>query len=440
MTTPIACIGIRREDKSIWERRAPLTPAQVQQLREKYHIQTIVQPSRIRVFSDEEYLQAGATVQEDLSTCPVILAVKEIPLHFFEPGKTYVFFSHTIKGQPYNMPMLQRMLELGCTLIDYEKITDEKGRRLVFFGRHAGLAGMIDTLWALGQRLAWEGIPNPFTQVRQAHTYKNLEEIKEALDDVSRHIQAGALPASLAPLIIGVAGYGNVSRGVQEILNLLPAVEIAPPELSSLFKNGSFSTTNLYKVVFKEEHTVEPVSTEVRFELQDFYAHPEKYRGRFESYLPYLTVMVNAIYWEARYPRLVTKTHLKELFSRGQPRLRVIGDISCDIEGAIECTVRSTEPGNPVYVYNPLTGETADGYAGPGVVIMAVDILPSELPHESSVDFGNALLPFIPAIAQADTSVDFDVLELPPPIKKAVIAYRGQLTPDYAYLAQYLPS
>jgi len=97
-------------------------------------VEVWLQPSEIRVFSEEEYVRAGARVQEDLSPCPVIFAVKEIPQDFFEPGKTYVFFSHTIKGQPYNMPMLKRMLELGCTLIDYEKVTDERGRRLIFFG------------------------------------------------------------------------------------------------------------------------------------------------------------------------------------------------------------------------------------------------------------------------------------------------------------------
>ncbi len=174
------CIGIRREDKSRWERRVPVTPEDARELKEEHGIEVWVQPSSIRVFSEEEFTQAGATVQEDLSPCPVIFAVKEMPLDFFEPGKTYVFFAHVIKGQPYNMPMLKKMLELGCNLIDYEKVTDEKGRRLIFFGRHAGIAGMIETLWALGQRLDWEGIPNPFTQLKHTYQYKDLAEAKEA--------------------------------------------------------------------------------------------------------------------------------------------------------------------------------------------------------------------------------------------------------------------
>ncbi len=120
---------------------------------------------------------------EDLSPYPVIFAVKEMPLDFFEPGKTYAFFAHVIKGQPYNMPMLQRMLDLGCNLIDYEKVSDEKGRRLIFFGRHAGIAGMIETLWPLGQRLDWEGIPTPFSQLRHTYEYKDLVEAKEAVSN-----------------------------------------------------------------------------------------------------------------------------------------------------------------------------------------------------------------------------------------------------------------
>ncbi len=431
-------IGIRREDKSIWERRVPLVPEDVQELIAEHGLQVIVQPSKIRVFKDEEYAAVGAQVQEDLSPCDVIFAVKEVPPHLLLPGKTYVYFAHVIKGQPYNMPMLKRLLDLGCVLIDYEKITDEKGRRLIFFGRHAGWAGMLDTLWALGKRLEWEGIPTPFASIGQAHTYPDLEAARRAVREAGERIRREGLPQHLAPLVVGFAGYGNVSRGAQEIFDLLPSQEVGPEDLAALFKREPDPHT-LYKVVFKEEHMVEPVDPEGVFDLQDYYSHPEKYRSRFSSYVPYLTVLVNGIYWEAKYPRLVTKTFLRDLFSASErPRLRVIGDISCDVEGAIECTVKCTEPGEPVYVYNPLTGEVTDGYEGEGVVILAVDILPSELPREASVDFSAVLRQFVPAIARADYTVPFDELALPPEIKRAVIAYRGELTPNYRYLERYL--
>jgi saccharopine dehydrogenase (NAD+, L-lysine-forming) len=442
-----ACIGIRREDKSRWERRVPVTPEDARKLKEEHGIEVWVQPSPIRAFSEEEFTQAGAIVQEDLSPCPVVFAVKEMPLDFFQPGKTYVFFAHVIKGQPYNMPMLKKMLELGCNLIDYEKVTDEKGRRLIFFGWHAGIAGMIDTLWALGQRLDWEGIPNPFSQLRQTYEYRDLAEAKEAVSKVGEKIKTEGLPQSVAPLICGIAGYGNVAQGVWEIIDLLPIKEIEPKEIAPLVegpalsgaKGSDYASNVIYKVVFKEEHTVEPISPGHQFELQDFYDHPEKYRGKFESYVPYLTLIMNCVYWEEKYPRLVTKEYLKQLYGeQKQPRLRVIGDISCDIEGAIECTVRSTEPDEPVFVYNPFTGEATDGYEGEGPVVMAVDILPSELPRDASVDFSGVLREFIPAIAEADFSVAFDQLDLPPEIKRAVIAYHGELTPDYRYIEEFL--
>jgi alpha-aminoadipic semialdehyde synthase len=184
---------------------------------------------------------------------------------------------------------------------------------------------------------------------------------------------------------------------------------------------------------------VEPVSPGGAFALQDYYDHPEKYRGVFDRYLPHLTVLVNAIFWTERYPRLVTKADLRELFGTPtEPRLRVIGDISCDVEGAIECTVHCTEPDDPVFVYDPLTGEATDGYEGRGVVVMAVDILPSELPREASTDFSRILKPFIPAIARCDLTAPFEECNLPPEIKSAVIAYRGKLTPDYQYIQEFL--
>lgn len=442
-----ACLGVRREDKNIWERRVPITPEHARQLQEEHGIEVWVQPSEIRVFRDEEFAQAGAQVEEDLSPCPVVLAVKEIPVHFFRPGHTYVFFAHVIKGQPYNMPMLSALLELGCQLIDYEKATDEQGRRLIFFGRHAGLAGMIDTLWALGQRLDWEGIPNPFSDLRQTRHYDRLDEAQAAVTAVGERIAREGLPEQITPLVCGFAGYGNVFRGANEIIELLPVREIEPREVAAVSQSSDYARDVVYKVVFKEEHTVEPISPDVRpstgsghcFELQDYYDHPEKYRPKFNVYLPHLTLLVNCTYWEAKYPRLVTKADLKQLYGETEPpRLRVIGDISCDIEGAIESTVKCTEPGDPVYVYDPFEDRAVDGFEGRGPVVLAVDILPSELPREASEYFGDVLMQYIPAIAQADYSVPFEELALPPEIKRAVIVYQGELTPDYCYIKKYL--
>jgi len=165
-------IGIRHEDKYAMERRAPLTPRHVDKLVKQKKLDIIVQSSPKRIFTDEEYIRAGAKVSRDLKKCSVIFGVKEMPVDFFEPGKTYVFFAHVIKGQPYNMAMLRRMMELKCNLIEYERVVDEQGKRLIFFGRYAGLAGMINSLWALGLRLRHYGYSSRLARLKQAHEYQ----------------------------------------------------------------------------------------------------------------------------------------------------------------------------------------------------------------------------------------------------------------------------
>jgi len=432
-------IGIRREDKSKWERRVPIVPDHVYQLREEHGIQVLVQPSGIRIFPDRAYREVGARIDEDLSPCPVVFGVKEIPADLFHPGHTYIFFAHVIKGQPHNMPMLQSLLDRGCQLIDYEKVTDGQGRRLIFFGRHAGLAGMIDTLWALGRRLDWEGTANPFDDLQQTYRYDDLSDAKDAISALGDRIVRQGLPKPITPLICGFAGYGHVFSGANEIIDLLPVEEIAPEQVADVAQNSSVRNA-VYKVVFKEEHTVEPISPDESFELQDYYDHPEKYRSCFDAYLPHLTLLVNCVYWEQKYPRLVTKQDLRELYRASeQPRLRVIGDISCDIEGAIEATVKCTEPGAPVYVYDPFEDQAIPGVTGEGPVILAVDILPSELPREASTYFSSVLMDYVPAIAKADYALPFEALDLPPEIKRALIVHRGELTPSYRYLEDYLP-
>lgn len=432
-------IGIRREDKNPWERRVPLIPAHVRELSQNNPIEIWLQPSDIRVFPDRDYSEEGARIEEDLSSCSIIFAIKEIPIHFFQKDKVYVFFSHTIKGQPHSMPMLKKMMDLGCTLIDYERITDEKDQRLLFFGKQAGQAGMIDTLWALGKRLSHQKTENSFSSIKPAIQYASLVEAKEEIERVGWQIHESGLHPSLVPLVCGFAGYGHVSRGAQDIFDLLPFKEIQPGEIASLFEEKNYASHTLYKVVFKEEHMVKSLDASVEFELQDYYNNPQKYCSVFDSYLPFLTMLVNCIFWTPDYPRFVTKETLKKLFlGNDEPRLRVIGDISCDIEGSVEVTVRATTPDNPVFVYDLEQDEARDGVEGRGPVIMAVDNLPAEIALESSVFFSEALKTLVPFIAAADFSGNFENCGLPESVKKAVILYRGQLTPDYEYMKKFI--
>lgn len=432
-------VGIRREDKSRWERRTPLTPPWVRRLRQEHGLEVYVQSSPQRIIPDEEFAAAGAIVGPDLSPARLIVGIKEVPPHAIEPGKVYMLFAHVIKGQSHNMPMLQQFMRQGCTLIDYEKVTDDRGRRLIFFGWHAGVVAMIEAFWALGQRLAWEGIRNPFEQLTNTYRYPNLDAARRALRAVSEEITTRGLPSEIAPLTLAIVGYGNVGRGAQDTLADMPVQVVEPKDIPMLTSSSSARRDVIYVATFKEQHIVMPREAGAVFELQDYYAHPERYQPCFAAYLPHLTMIVHANYWDARYPRLITKADIAELYARQpQPRLRVIADASCDVEGGVECTILTTEPDEPVYVYNPTTGTADLGVAGRGPVILAVDILPSELPLEASEYFSDILGPFIPAMAQADYDAPWSALALPSEIRRAVIVHRGELTPSYRYLESYL--
>ncbi|HRS53962.1 MAG TPA: bifunctional lysine ketoglutarate reductase /saccharopine dehydrogenase family protein [Bacteroidales bacterium] len=431
-------IGIRYEDKYLMERRVPLSPHHVKRLINEKHLEVILQKSSKRIFSDEDYIKVGAKIQDDLTECPIIFGVKEIPVDKLEKCKTYVFFSHVIKGQPYNMPMLKKIIELKSTLIDYECMTDETGKRVIFFGQYAGYAGMINTLWAAGQRYLRLGIETPFLFINQAHTYHSLNEIRHIISDIGFKISKYGLPHEIIPFTIGFTGYGNVSAGAQAICGLLPVKEISPQELLTLKITGKYVNNLVYKVIFKEEHISEPINREEEFDLYDYYKNPHKYKNSFERYVPELSLLLNCMYWNPKYPRIITKSFVKSLFDKGTPKLTVIGDITCDPHGSIEITHKGTEIQDPVFVYNPETGLPTMGFEGEGMLVMAVDILPSELPRESSIAFGDVLYRYVEPIAKADYTVKFEDLNLPESVKKAVIVYNGELTPNYTYLKKYI--
>jgi len=430
-------IGIRREDKNEWEKRVPLVPADVRWLKEKHGIHAIVQPSKIRIFADEEYRQAGAEISEDMSRAEVIYAVKEIPASLFQKNKTYVFFSHTIKGQAYNLPMLKTMVDLGCNLIDYERVIDEKNQRLIFFGRYAGLAGMLDTLHAYGQKLLVRGVPTPFAKIKQAYQYESLAAAKEAIAAIGVQIDEHGFPTELCPLVVGFAGYGNVSRGAQEIFDLLPHKILSAEALLEMAENFANDNLNLFKVVFSEDDMVRP--RQGIFDLQDYYTHPEKYESEFENYLPLLSILVNCIYWTEKYPRLVSKEYLKNrTILESNLNLQVIGDISCDIDGSIQITNKATKPDDAYYTYFAENDRFENGIEPLGVTVMAVDNLPCEFPRESSVEFSAVLRDFVNAISGADFNQKSESIKLPFAIQKALILQRGNFSRDYQYMNDFV--
>jgi alpha-aminoadipic semialdehyde synthase len=272
----------------------------------------------------------------------------------------------------------------------------------------------------------------------QATEYDMLDDAEEAIKKVGDEIKEKGLPDEVVPLITGFTGYGNVSKGAQQLYDLLPCVEIKPNELDDFIDNGEFSNKVVYKVEFKEEDMYSH-PTEKEFSFNHFTNHPEEYSSLMYKYLPHLTMLVNGIYWEDKFPKHVTKKLLKQYYEETRvQKLKVIGDITCDIEGSVEMTVKATSSKNPAYVYEPLTMEIKDGIEGNGPVILAVDKLPAELPRQASKTFGDALLPFVKDLANADYSKDFENLNLPKEFKDAVIAHKGKLTPNFEYLSKFL--
>ena len=430
---------IRAEDKNRWERRAPVVPADLAAIVATTGARALVEHSDKRFFRQDQYAAAGAQSCQGMEQGDVIVGVKEIPVEKILDGKTYVFFSHTVKGQPDNMPLLQRILDSGSTLIDYERITDDQGRRLIYFGPYAGDAGAIDILSLLGETWAAKGIVTPFAQVRRAHQYDSVKAAREHLADVGRIIAEEGLPAALCPLTIGILGYGNVSSGAQQIFDCLPTQRIAADAINDFVKAGSGDRHTVYLTVFKEQDLVHPIDSKAAFDLQEYFDHPERYASRFEQFLPSFTILVNAVYWEKRYPRFVTWEGLQRAANAGPSmKLEGIADITCDTHGSVECNVKSTDSDMPAYQVDPVTGTTCDGHLGDGIVLLAVDNPPCELPNDASTFFSNQFKPFVPSLLKADYNSSLETSGLPEEIKKAVIVYNGELTPDYEYLRDHL--
>ena len=431
-------IGIVRETKNEWERRVPITPDDVQSILSDLPVEIIIQPSELRIFEDFLYQRIGAIVDDNLQDCDLIFGIKEIKLKDLIPGKVHSYFSHTIKGQSYNMGMLQKLLDLKCTLIDYERMMNDNGQRLIYFSIQAGQAGLVESLWAFGQQLALKGIKNPFEKIQQTYKYSGLDEIEAMFGEIANDIKESGLPDTIQPMVIGITGYGNVAKGVQQLLDILPVEEVEPQNLQKVVTNKSGSNI-IYKVIFKESDMVAPIDPDSDFDLQEYYNQPEKYKSIFEQYLPYMTILMNASFWDTKYPRHVPNESLKRLYKADvSPKLHLIGDISCDINGGVQCTVKSTDPGEPVFTFHPGSSEISDGFSKEGIVIMSVDNLPSELPKDASTYFSSVLKTLLPDMVAADYTLDFKDLNLPDSIKNAVIVYNGQLTPEYEYLKKHL--
>lgn len=440
-------LAIRREDASVWERRAPLAPHHVKQLI-KEGVKVLVQPSNRRAYPMQAYSNAGAIIQEDISEAPIIIGVKQVPIDHLLPNKTYCFFSHTIKAQEANMPMLDCILERNIRLIDYEKLVDNRGQRVVAFGKFAGVAGMINILHGLGLRLLALGHHTPFMHVGPAHNYRNSGMARQTVRDAGYEISLGMMPRSIGPLTFVFTGSGNVSQGAQDVFQELPYEYVNPTDLPQVAEHGSMN--KVYgAVVSRDDHIRRKDGG--GFDPEEFELHPERYYSNFaKNIAPYASVIINGIYWAINSPKLLTIPDAKHLLrpsytpwlptSEGSPylphRLLAICDISADPGGSIEFMTECTTIDTPFCLYDADQHKNSESFAGPGVLVCSVDNMPTQLPLEATDFFGYLLCPYMSSILSSDATKSLEEHTFNPTVHGAIIASDGKLTPNFEYIAE----
>ena len=430
-------VGILRETK-YKEYRVPLTPKDVDFLI-KRGINVEVESSSTRIFKDQEYQKYGARIVDKFDKASLLIGIKEPHIEDLYENRIYLLFSHVTKGQAKNMPLLRQFIKKNITLIDYEKIVDKFGTRIVYFGRFAGICGAIDSLSYMGRKLKWMGIDNPFSAIKPAFEYKSLKEAKKALKEVKLSIKNEGFEKDLSPFIVGVTGHGNASGGVQEILDILNPVEIHPKNMLEFVQDKRKKQNELYKIVFLREEKCR-AKDGGGFYFEEYLKNPQKFESNLDMYLPYINMLMHTSYWDPRYPRLVSKEMINKLSENKLFKLAFIGDISCDISGSIELNYKATTPDDPVYTYDYEKKKYIDGYKSDGITILAIDNLPSELPLDSSEEFSMQIRDYVYQIAAHGIYDITNHVAIPKEIRDAVIVEEGELTEDFAYLKEYLDS
>ena len=397
-------LGIIREGKTPPDKRVPLTPKQCAIVKNQYpNVEIVVQSSKVRKILDSEYTAAGITVVEDVSDCDILMGVKEVNKSDLIPNKTYLFFSHTFKMQPYNRDLLKTILDKKIRLIDYEVLTNKHENRLIGFGRYAGIVGTYNGFLAFGKK-------HGQFDLKAANLCEDRIEMEAELSKVN-------LPKHAK---IVVTGFGRVGHGAREILEKLKLREVSPEEfLRQDFDEPVFTQLEVDDYFAKANG--EP------FDKYAFYESGAGHTSTFKRYLEVADMYIACHYWDSSSPFLFTREDLKD----SNIKTSVVADISCDIDGPVASTLRPSTIADPLYGYNPIT-ESEDDYAQEDVIcVMAVDNLPCELPKDASEDFGNELIKnIIPHLLGEDTD---GVIS-----RASQTNLQGHLTPRYLYLKDYV--
>lgn len=394
--------GIIKERKNPPDRRVVFSPDELARLKQLYQDTTVqVESSDIRVFSDEEYRNMGIELVNDISDCDVFFGVKEIPVDHLIPNKSYFFFSHTLKKQPHNRKLLQAILEKNIDLYDHETIVDSHNHRLIGFGKYAGIVGTYNSIRAFGIKFELFKLPK-------------AEQLSGKMEMIA-HLKRLVLP----PIKIVVTGTGKVGSGVKEILDAIKIKEVSVE---------NFLTKNYTQAVYVQ---IDVLDYNIRkdgqvIDFTDFLNNPQVYVSNFERFTKVADIYISGHFHGNNAPDILTRAMLKNK----DCKIKVVGDISCDVNSSIACTLRSSTIAEPFYGYLPFENKEVDLFHPAAIVIMAVDNLPCELPKEASEGFGEM---FMEHVIPAFFNGDKDGI-----LARAKMTEKGKLTPRFSYLQEYV--
>jgi saccharopine dehydrogenase (NAD+, L-lysine-forming) len=400
-------LGLIREYKLPADRRVAFTPSQCVELQKRFpDLQIIVESSPDRIFTDVDYTSLGIRVQESISECDILMGIKEVPAYKLIAGKTYLFFSHTIKKQEHNRQMLQEILKQSIRLIDYECLHWPNGARVLGFGKYAGWVGAYEAFKAFGLR-------SKVFNLKPAFTFPNFDDVKKGLAEHKSSI-------SDLKLRIVVSGSGRVSSGSEDVLHFLEIPKVSPADfIKTKYSETVYTLLDTFDLYERKNGGA--------WDHDHFFKNHKDYKSLFERYIYCTDILINGVFWDKDMPRHFTKENTAlPGFS-----IQTIADISCDIEGSVPITLRDTSMDEPVMGWDPLNQCECEPYKQGCIDIMAVSNLPSEIPADASEGFGKDLMQeVIPALLSNDSLM----------IDQATICRNGQLTPHYQYLQDYVNS
>lgn len=396
-------IGLIREGKVPPDLRVPFTPLQVEEIQQRFtHVKVVCQESSFRSFKDDEFRELDIEVVKDISDCDILMGIKEVPIDSLIANKTYLFFSHTIKKQPYNRKLLQAILKKKIRLIDYEALKDTQGNRLVAFGRFAGIVGAYNGLMTYGKRY------NLFS-LRRAFECYDINDLKLELRKVK-----------LPPIKIILTGAGRVGKGAMETLDTAGIRKVnAADFLSKEFDEPVYSQLSSADYHERKEGG--------HFNREEFHRNPERYNSLFPKYTKVAQLLLAGAYWNPKAPVLFKREDMLD----PDFKMKVIADITCDINGSVPSTKRASTIPDPLYDYDPVTDSVLPALSNERyITTMAVDNLPCELPRSASEEFGRDL---IDRILKPLLVGDVDGI-----IKRGTVAEKGVLTEEFHYLQDYV--